>query len=73
MTEDQVTLLGITGIMAVAWALERIMSKYITGIFKNKRKEISLKESLARKEAEIKMYECLESVTRRAIEDTHIR
>ena len=62
--QAQVTLLGITGIIAIAWVLKGITSKYITGYFKNKRKEISVKKSLSKNETEKKMYEFLESVIR---------
>jgi nucleoside recognition membrane protein YjiH len=69
MTGDQVqsTLLGVAGIIAVAWALKGIVLKYIAEKFKDKRKEISIKKSLAKREAEKKMYEFLESVTCEAI------
>jgi nucleoside recognition membrane protein YjiH len=70
MTGDQVqsTLLGVAGIIAVAWAIKGIASKYIAEKFKNERKEIGIKKSLAKSETEKKMYEFLESVTREAIE-----
>jgi nucleoside recognition membrane protein YjiH len=67
MTGDQVTLLGIAGIAAAAWALKGIASKYIEQRFKNKRKEISLKKSLARNETKKKLYECLESLNSEAV------
>jgi nucleoside recognition membrane protein YjiH len=75
MTGDQVqsTLLGVAGIIAVAWAIKGIASKYIVEKFKNKRKEISIKKSLAKNETEKKMYEFLESVTHEAIEGVRSR